>query len=61
MNSIEIDKDRLFEMLRSAFLAGFAESAEGWNYEYPGNAESTEAWIESQHEAISDILSGVLE
>lgn len=59
MSTIEIDKDRLIEMLRDAFLAGFAESAEGWNYEYPGNAESTDSWEKSRYEAIRDILGSL--
>ena len=46
---VTISEEKLIEMLERAYLAGWAASGEGWNDEYPGDAEYQEQKSDRSH------------
>lgn len=44
------------ELLREAYLRGFQASGEGWNGEYPGDAENSPEWNADRAASLKDIL-----
>lgn len=50
-------KASVAELLNLAYRAGWDESAEGWNAEYPGDGHERKHWTEKRDKAIEAIIA----
>ena len=50
-------RQALIDLLARAYAAGFNDSAEGWNGEYPSGATEEPEWLERQAQTATDLAT----